>query len=66
VLIFRVFSVPDMEMGCCIDPGRNGTSLKGGGEAGPSLPKMGKDRQLKPSKGRDNMKKDEQEEPIWT
>jgi hypothetical protein len=53
-----------MEMGCCLDPEGNGVSLEGG-EAGPGLPERGKDRQLKPSEGRDNMKEDEEEQPIW-
>ncbi len=57
--------MPEMETGCCLDPAENGTSLEGGCEAGPGLPERGEDRQLKPSKGGDNMKKEEEEEPIW-
>jgi hypothetical protein len=56
-------AVPDIEMGRCLDAGENGTSLEGGSGSGPGLPKRGKDRQLKPSKGGENMK--EEEEPIW-
>jgi hypothetical protein len=55
-----------MEMGCCLDPGENGTSLEEGGEAGPSPPESGKDRELKPSEEGDNMEKGEEEEPIRT
>ncbi len=51
-------NVPDMEMGCCLGPKRNGTSMGGGGEGGPGLPERGKDKQLMPSKGGDNMGKD--------
>jgi hypothetical protein len=49
--------VPNMGTGRCLDPGENRTGLEGGGEAGPSLPERGKDRQLKPSGDGDNMKK---------
>jgi hypothetical protein len=34
------------------------------GRSGPGLPERGKDRQLKPGEGRDNMEKDEGEQPI--
>jgi hypothetical protein len=54
-----------MEMGCCLDPGENGTSLEGGGGAGPGPPERWKDRQLEPSEGGDNMK-EEEEEPVQT
>ncbi len=62
-----------MEMGCCLDPEGNrllpGPSgkwgqIRGRGGAGPGPPERGKDRQLKPSKGRDNMKEDEEEQPL--
>ncbi len=53
-----------METGCCLRPVRNGVSIGGGGEGGPGLP--GKDKQLIPNKGGDNMGKDEEEQPIWT
>jgi hypothetical protein len=46
-----------METCSCLDPGKNETSLEGGGKAGPGLPERGEDRQLKPSEDRDNMKK---------
>jgi hypothetical protein len=55
-----------MGTGCCLDPEGNGVGLGGGEEAGPGPPKRGKDRQLKPSEGRDNMEKDEEEQPIRT
>jgi hypothetical protein len=55
-----------METGYCLDPEENGVGLGGGGEAGPGLPERGKDRQLKPDEGWDNMEKDEEEQPNWT
>jgi hypothetical protein len=55
-----------MEMGYCLDPEGNGVGLVGGNEARPSLSERGKDRQLKPSEIRDNMEKDEEEQPIQT
>jgi hypothetical protein len=54
-----------MERGCCLDPERNGVSLEGGGEAGPGPAERGKG-QLKPKERRDNMKEDEEEQPIQT
>ncbi len=63
----KYIPVPDMEMGCCLDPGGSVAGLEGGGEARPGPPEREKDRQLKPSEGRDNMKKEEaEEEPIRT
>jgi hypothetical protein len=59
-------SVPGMEIGSCLDPRENGTGLEGGGEAGPSLPERRKDRQLKPSRDGDKMRKEEYEEPTQT
>ncbi len=53
-----------METGRCLDTWENGTGLEGGGGAGPGPPKREKDRQLKPSEGGDNMKKEG--EPIRT
>jgi hypothetical protein len=44
----------------------NGTGLEGGSKARPGPPERGKDRQLKPSKDGNNMKKEEEEQPIWT
>ncbi len=64
--LFRGITVPDMETSYCLDPEGNGVGLGGGGEAGPGLPDWGKDRQLKTGKGRDNMEKDEEEQPIRT
>ncbi len=45
---------------------RNGVSMGGGAEGGPGPPERGKDRQLMPSKGGDNMEKDEEEQPNQT
>jgi hypothetical protein len=50
----------------CLGPERNGASMGGGGEGGSGLPERGKDKQLMPRKGRDNMEKDKEEQPIWT
>ncbi len=55
-----------METGCCLDPEGNGAGLGAGDEVGPGLPERGKDSQLKPVKGRDNMEKDEEEQLIQT
>ncbi len=65
-LIIAGITVPDVGTGCCLGPERNGVSMGGWGEGGPDLPERGKDRQVKPSKGRDNMKKDEEEQPNRT
>jgi hypothetical protein len=54
-----------VETGSCLDTGENRTGLEGGGKTGPGPLERGVDRQLKPSKDRDNMTKEE-EEPIWT
>jgi hypothetical protein len=56
--------VPDVEMGSWLDPGKNETGLEKVGNAGPGPPERREDRQFKPSKDRDNMKKEE--EPIQT
>jgi hypothetical protein len=61
-----IVNVPDTGTGCCLDPEGNGAGLGEGGEAGPGPPEWGKDRQLKPSEGRDNTEKDEEEQPIQT
>ncbi len=58
--------VPNMEMGCCTGPKRNGVSTGGGGECGPGPPERGKDKHLMPNKGRDNMGKDKEEQPNRT
>jgi hypothetical protein len=55
--------VPDMETGCCLGSERNGVGMSGGGEGGPGPPERGKDNQSMPSKGGDNMEKDEEEQP---
>ncbi len=58
--------MPDVETGSCLDPGKNRTGLEGGGKAGPGSPERGKDRQLKPSRDGDNMKKEKEDEPSRT
>jgi hypothetical protein len=57
--------VPDVEAGCCLWSEGNGVSLGKGGEGGPSPPGGGKDKQSVPNKGRDNMGKDEEDQPSW-
>jgi hypothetical protein len=64
VLDQSVRTVPDVETGSCLDPGKNGTSLEGGSKAGLGLPERGKNSQLKSSTDRDNMNKEEEQEPI--
>jgi hypothetical protein len=59
--VLTIELVPDMETGCCLDPGENGTGSEGGGEAGPNSPERGKDKQLKPREGGENMRKEEEE-----
>ncbi len=56
--------MPDREKGCCLDPGENRTSLEGEGGAGPCPTEREKDKHLKPSKGRDNMEKKEEDKPM--
>ncbi len=51
-----------MKMGCCLGSEGNGVSMGGGGEGGPELPEMGKDKKSMPSKGGNNMEKDEKEQ----
>jgi hypothetical protein len=55
--------MPDMETGCCLGSEGNGVSVGEGSEGGPGPPERGKDKQLMPNKGRDNMGKDEEEQP---
>jgi hypothetical protein len=55
-----------METGCCLGPEMNGVSIGGGVEGGPGLPEKGKDKQLMPNKGGDNMERDEEEQPNRT
>ncbi len=51
----NIAGVPDMGTGCCLGPAGNGVSIEGGGEGRPGPPERGKDKQLMPSKGGDNM-----------
>ncbi len=53
-----------METGCCLGPERNGVSIGGGVEGGPRLPEKGKDKQLMPNKGGDNMEGTRKNNPI--
>ncbi len=54
--------MPHMETGCCLGSQVNGVSMGGGVESRPGPPERGKDKQLKPSKDRDNIEKDEEEQ----
>ncbi len=62
----NILTVPSIEAGCCRGSERNGVSMGAGGEGGPERPERGKDKQLMPSKGGDNMEKDEEEQPNRT
>ncbi len=55
--------VPDVEAGCCLGSEGNGVSVGEGGDGGPGPPGGGKDKQSGPNKGRDNMGKDEEDQP---
>jgi hypothetical protein len=56
--------VPNMQTGYCLDPEGNGVGLGGVGVTGPGPPERGKDRQLKPSEGRDNWKRMKKNSPF--
>jgi hypothetical protein len=58
--------VPDVEAGCCLGSKGNWVSMGEGGEGRPSPLGGGKDKQLMPNKGRDNMGKDEEDQPSRT
>jgi hypothetical protein len=58
--------VSDEKAGCCLESEGNGVSMGEGGEGGPSPPERGNDKQSVPNKGRDNMGKDEEDQPSWT
>ncbi len=60
---FYYVTVPDMETSCFLGSERNRVSMGGGGEGGPRLLERGKDKQSMPSRGEDNMEKDEEERP---
>ncbi len=51
-----------MEAGYCLGSEGNGVCMGEGG-VGPSPPGGGKDKQSVPNKGRDNMGKDEEDQP---
>ncbi len=58
--------VPDKETGCCLGSEGNGLSVGEGGEGGPGPPERGKDKQLVLNKGRDNMGRDDEDQPRQT
>ncbi len=58
--------MPDIETGCCLGSEGNGVIVGEGSEGRPELPVMGKDKQSIPSKGGDNMEKDEEEQSSRT
>jgi hypothetical protein len=59
--------VPDVETGCCLGSEGNGVSGEGEGVEGePGPPERGKDKQSVPNKGRENMGKDEEDQPSRT
>jgi hypothetical protein len=55
--------VPDVEAGCCLGSERNGVSVRSGSEGGPGPPE---DKQSVPNNGRDDMGKDERDQPSRT
>ncbi len=55
--------VPDVEAGCCLGSERMGSVWGRGRDGGPGPPERGKNKQSMPSKGRDNMGKDEEDQP---
>ncbi len=55
-----------METGFYLGSEGIGVTVEEGIESGPSPPERGKDKQSKPSKGRDNIGKEEEEQPSWT
>jgi hypothetical protein len=57
-----IVPVPSMETGCCLGSEGNGVSMGGVSEGGPRPPERGKDKQSMPSKGGDNMEKEEEEQ----
>ncbi len=57
--------MPDVEVGCCLGSEGNGISVGEGGKGRPGPPERGKDKQSMPNKGRDNMGKDEDNQPSW-
>ncbi len=58
--------MPDVEAGCCLGSEGKGVSLREGGEGGPGPPAGGKDKQSVLNKGRDNIGKDEEDQPSQT
>ncbi len=56
-------TVPNMKAGCCLGSEGNGVSMGEGGEEGQGPPGGRKDKQSVPNKGRDNMGKDEEDQP---
>jgi hypothetical protein len=61
--IYEAVIVHDIEVGCCLGSEGNGVSLGERGEGGPGPPGGGKDKQSVLNKGRDNMGKDEEDQP---
>ncbi len=53
-------------MGCCLGSDGNGVGTGKGGKGRPGPPEGGKDKQSVPNKGRDNMGKDEEDQPSQT
>jgi hypothetical protein len=54
--------VPDVETEHCLGPEGNGVSFGEGGEGGPGPPGSQEDKQSVLSEGRDNIKKEEEEQ----
>jgi hypothetical protein len=62
----NIIVVPDVEAGYYLESERNGVSLGEGGEGEPGPLGGGKDKQSVLTKGRDNMGKDEEDQPNRT
>ncbi len=58
--------MPDVEAGCCLGSEGNGVSGGEGVEGGPGPPERMKDKQSVPNEGRDNMGKDDEDQPSQT
>jgi hypothetical protein len=58
--------VTDVKAGCCLGSEGNGVCAGEEGEGGSGPPERGKDKQSMPNKGRDNMGKEEEDQPSQT